>query len=92
MKPAETGYSAFDHELLAMHLSIKHFQYFVEGCQFHVLTHHKLLTFAFSTLSSKHTPYQIRCLDSFSSLPLMFDMVKAMTIQLHLHYRITGYF
>ena len=41
MKSAETRYSTFDRELLAMCLAIKHFQHFVEGCQFHVLTDHK---------------------------------------------------
>ena len=63
IKPAETRYSTFDHELLAMYLAIKHFQHFVEGRQFHVLTDHKPLTFAFSTQSSKLTPHQIRHLD-----------------------------
>ena len=63
MKPAETRYSTFDRELLAMYLAVKHFQHFVEGCQFHVLTDHKPLTFAFSTQSSKLTPCQTRHLD-----------------------------
>ena len=47
MKPAETRYSTFDRELLAMYLAVKHFQHFVEGCQFHVLTDYKPLTFVF---------------------------------------------
>ena len=63
MKPAETRYSTFDLELLAMYLVVKHFQHFVEGCQFYVLTDHKPLTFAFSTQSSKLTPRQTRHLD-----------------------------
>ena len=58
MKPAETRYSTFDRELLAMYLAVKHLQYFVKGCQFHVLTDHKPLTFAFSTQSSKLIPHQ----------------------------------
>ena len=66
MKPAETRYSTFDCKLLAMYLAIKHFQHFVEGRQFHVLTDHKPLTFAFSTQSSKLTPCQIRHLDFIS--------------------------
>ena len=66
MKPAETSYSTFDCELLAMYLAIEHFQHFVEGRQFHVLTDHKPLTFAFSTQSSKLTPGQICHLDFIS--------------------------
>ena len=68
MKSTETKYSTFDRELLAMYLAIKHFQHFVEGCQFHVLRDHKTLTFAFSTQSSKLTPHQIRHLDFISQL------------------------
>ena len=40
LKPAETRYSTFDRELLAIYLGIKHFRHFVEGRQFHVLTDH----------------------------------------------------
>ena len=66
LKPAETRYSTFDRELLAVYLAIKHFQYFVEGRQFHVITDHKPLTFALATKSSKLTPRQIRHLDLIS--------------------------
>ena len=66
LKPAETRYSTFDRELLAVYLAIKHFQYFVEGRQFHVITDHKPLTFALATKSSKLTPHQIRHLDLIS--------------------------
>ena len=43
LKPPETRYSTFDRELLAVYLAIKHFQHFVEGREFHVLTDHKPL-------------------------------------------------
>ena len=66
LKPAETRYSTFDHELLAIYLAIKHFQHFVEGRQFQVLKDHKPLTFAFNSQSSKLTPCQIRHLDFIS--------------------------
>ena len=66
MKPAETRYRTFDHELLAMYLAVKQFQHFVEGCKFHVLTDQKPLTFAFSTQSSKLTPHQTHHLDFIS--------------------------
>ena len=46
LKPAETQYSTFNQELLAVYPSIHYFRYFVEGCLFHVLTDFKLLTFS----------------------------------------------
>ena len=63
LKPAETRYSTFDRELLAVYLAIKHFRYFVEGREFHVLTDHKPLIYALHTRSDKHTPRQARHLD-----------------------------
>ena len=49
LNPAQTKYSAFDGELLAIYMSIKHFQYYVEGREFHILTDHKPLTTALKT-------------------------------------------
>ena len=43
---AEMKYSAFDRELLAIYLAIKHFRHFLEGRKFVVMTDHKPLTFA----------------------------------------------
>ena len=42
LKPAETRYSAFDRELLAIYLAIKQFRHFVEGRKFEVITDHNL--------------------------------------------------
>ena len=64
--PAETRYSTFDRELLAIYLAIRHFRHFVEGREFFVLTDHKPLTFALSTHSDKYTPRQTRHLDFIS--------------------------
>ena len=66
MTPAETRYSTFDRELLAVHLAIKHFCHFLEGRHFHVLTDHKPLTFALNTRSDRHSPRQARQLDYIS--------------------------
>ena len=66
LKPAEMRYSTFDRELSAIYLAIKHFRHFIEGRQLHVITDHKLLTFALFTKSSKLTPRQIRHLDLIS--------------------------
>ena len=63
MTPAETRYSTFDRELLAVYLSIKHFQHFLEGRTFHVLTDHKPLTYALNSRSDRHSPRQARQLD-----------------------------
>ena len=41
MTPAQTRYSTFDKELLAVYLAIQHFRHFLEGCTFHVLMDHK---------------------------------------------------
>ena len=66
LQPAETRYSTFDRELLAIYLAIKHFHYFIEGRIFHILTDHKPLTYALSTHSDKHSPRQIHHLDYIS--------------------------
>ena len=63
LRPAETQYSTFDCELLAVYLAIKHFRHFIEGREFYILTDHKPLTFALGTPSDKYTPRQIRHLD-----------------------------
>ena len=44
MTLAETRYSTFDRELLAVYLAIQHFRHLPEGRHFHVLTNHKPLT------------------------------------------------
>ena len=61
-----TRYSAFDRELLAVYLAIKHFRHFLEGRLFHLLTDHKPLTFALNTSSDRHSPRQARQLDYIS--------------------------
>ena len=63
LKPAETRYSTFDRELLAIYLSIKHFHHIVEGEQFCILTDHKPLTFLSSFRPDQHSPHQTRHLD-----------------------------
>ena len=63
LKQQETRYSTFDHKLLAVYLAIKHFQYFIEECQFHVSTNHRPLIYALQSHSDKYTPRQLRHLD-----------------------------
>ena len=66
MTPAETRYSTFDRELLAVYLAIRHFRHLLEGRPFHVLTDHKPLTFALNTRSDRYSPRQARHLDYIS--------------------------
>ena len=66
LKPAETRYSTFDRELLAVYLAIKHFRHFIEGRQFHIYTDHKPLIYALNSNSDKYTPRQLRHLDFIS--------------------------
>ena len=66
MTPAETRYSTFDRELLAVYLAITHFQHFLEGRYFHVLTDHKPLTFALNTRPDCHSSCQAHQLDYIS--------------------------
>ena len=60
LSPAELKYSAFDRELLAAYLAVRHFQYFVEGCVFHINTDRKPLTFALHSSAEWHSPRQAR--------------------------------
>ena len=58
LQPAQTRYSTFDRKLLAIYLSIKHFQHFIEGRQFLIYTDHKPLTYF--TIHLGYTPCE-RC-------------------------------
>lgn len=65
-RPPETKYSAFDRELLALYLSVRHFRYFLEGRPFVAYTDHKPLTFAFTKVSSPWSARQQRHLSAIS--------------------------
>nr|VZI38242.1 unnamed protein product [Spirometra erinaceieuropaei] len=64
--PAETRYSTFGRELLAINLAVKHFRHFVKGRDFTVFTDHKPLSFALSSHSDKYNPREIAQLDYIS--------------------------
>ncbi len=66
LKPAQTRYSAFDREFLAIYLAVKYFRYFIEGRQFFVLTDHKPLVYALSSKPERYSPRQARHLDLIS--------------------------
>lgn len=61
MNKTEQNYSAYDRELLAVYLAIKHFQNIVEGRKLIIFTDHKPLTYAFSKNSTgKELPRRVR--------------------------------
>ena len=57
---AQRKYSAFDRELLAAYLAIRHFRWMLEGRQFHVLSDHKPLTYALHRATDALTARQQR--------------------------------
>lgn len=66
LSPAQVKYSTYDRELTAIFLSIKHFRYLLEGCDFEIFTDHKPLIYAFLQKSDKASPRQARQLDLIS--------------------------
>nr|VZI36818.1 unnamed protein product [Spirometra erinaceieuropaei] len=64
--PAETRYSTFGRELLAIYLALKHFRHSLEGRDFTVFTDHKPLTFALRSHTDKLNPREIRQLGYIS--------------------------
>ncbi len=60
LRPPERKYSAFDRELLALYLGIRHFRYFLEGRQFIAYTDHKPLTFCMAKASDPWSNRQQR--------------------------------
>lgn len=63
LSPAESKYSAFDRELLAIYLAVKHFRHMLEARAFAIYTDHKPIIFAFRQKPEKSTPRQFRHLD-----------------------------
>ena len=57
---AQQKYSAFDRELLACYLAIRHFRWSLEGRKFHVLSDHKPLSFALHRISDAWSARQQR--------------------------------
>jgi hypothetical protein len=53
---AQLKYSAFDCELLAAYLSLRHFRYMLDGRKFLILSDHKPLTQALHRVSDPWTP------------------------------------
>jgi transposase InsO family protein len=60
---AQVKYSAYDRELTAIYLSVKHFRHMLEGREFIIFTDHKPLIFAFRQKLDKCSPRQFRHLE-----------------------------
>jgi hypothetical protein len=65
---AQLKYSAFDRELLAAYLSVRHFRYMLDGRKFHILSDHKPLTQALHRVSDPCTPRVQRQLSYLAEL------------------------
>nr|AAK07485.1 gag-pol polyprotein [Clonorchis sinensis] len=66
MQAAQTRYSTFGRELLAIYLAIRHFRHLLEGRSFTIQTDHKPLTHAFNAKPDRYSPREIRHLDYIS--------------------------
>lgn len=75
LESAETRYSAFDRELLAIYLSIKHFRYYLEGRGFTIFTDHKPLVNAMQS-KTERSPRQSRHLDFIAQFSTDIQYVK----------------
>ncbi len=60
LSPAKNKYSAFDRELLAAYLAVRHFRFLLEAREFHILTDHKPLTYALNRVSEPWSARQQR--------------------------------
>ena len=63
LQPAETRYSTFGRELLAVYLAVRHFKHSLDGREFIIFTDHKALVSAIGSNSSSYSPREIRHLD-----------------------------
>ena len=79
LSPAETRYSAFDCELLAVYATIKHFRYNLEGRNFFVNTDHKPLTFVMSSVTKRASLCQTRHLAFIAKFTTDIRYVKRET-------------
>ena len=72
---AQSKYSTFGRELLAIYLAVKHFQYFLEGRDFFINCDHKPLSFAISGRGN-HSPMETRQLQFISEFTTDIRYVK----------------
>ena len=66
LNPPERKYSAFDRELLAVYLGVRHFRHYLEGRDFPIFTDHRPLTFAMAKAAEPWSHRQARHLEYIS--------------------------
>nr|VZH97031.1 unnamed protein product [Spirometra erinaceieuropaei] len=66
LSPAETRYTTFGRELLAVFRAVKHFRHFLQGRDFTVFTDQKPLSFALKSTSDKLNTWEIHQPDYIS--------------------------
>nr|VZI25624.1 unnamed protein product [Spirometra erinaceieuropaei] len=76
LKPAQTRYSTFSRELLAIHLAIRHFRHLLEGRDFSVHTDHKPLTYALKAKPDRYSPREVRHLDYISQFTAVVRYIR----------------
>nr|VZI25050.1 unnamed protein product [Spirometra erinaceieuropaei] len=76
LQPAQTRYSTFSRELLAIYLAIRHFRHLLEGRDFSVHTDHKPLTYALKSKPDRYSPREVRHLDYISQSTADFRYVR----------------
>ena len=79
LTPAETRYSAFDRELLAVKATIRHFRHNLEGRYLFVNTDHKTLTFVMLSVTELPSLRQIRQLTFIAEFTTDIRYVKGET-------------
>ena len=77
--PAETRYSAFDHKLLAVYATFRHFRHNLEGRYFFVNTDHKPLTFVMTSVTERPSLRQTRQLAFIAEFTTDIRYVKGET-------------
>jgi cleavage and polyadenylation specificity factor subunit 1 len=63
LNPAQSKYSAYDRELLAVYEAVRHFRHMLEARHFIIFTDHKPITYAFQQKRDKCSPRQFNHLD-----------------------------
>ena len=79
LSPAETRYSAFDRELLAVHSTIRHFRHNLEGREFYVNTDDKPLTYVMNSTTKRPSLRQTRHLAFITEFTTDIRYVKGET-------------
>ena len=75
LSPAETRYSAFDRELLAVYTTIRHFRHNLEGREFY----HKPLTYVMNSTTERPSLRQTRHLAFIAEFTTDIRYVKGET-------------